>query len=408
MDNRSSSLYLKLTILLLSLAPVETSAIAMPTLGAINQAFPNTDFTLIGLIMTLPVITMFIFNIVLGKISLKYDRKTLLTIGLIIYIIGGIGPALFENIYWILAMRAILGIGVGFCAPLAMGLIAELFEDPHEKASLMGYSQAISSLGSAVLTAVAGFVAVVSWRLTYLLYLMFAIVLILELVFLPSIKPGALKGGPGPEEGRAEALPKIKLPLEMYALIFIAFVLTICIGAQAQKTPLFIMDEKLGNPATMGLLLSVLNICGFLAGLLFGQAFKLFKKYLLPSVILLQAVSAFLLAIARQLSYVVVSQGLMGFAGAIVNPYMNNHVTSIVPKTHKTMAAGYMFAANALGTFASTFAISLLVMITNNPATRFLYSVITVILVVLAVIATILAAQSKARIDISPGKDAGA
>ncbi|MBP2652229.1 MAG: hypothetical protein H6Q74_3054 [Firmicutes bacterium] len=381
MNERSRKMSLMVTILLLSLLPVESGQLVMPVLGELSKEFPTADGALIGLVMVLPMAGMILFNLVGGTLSIKMDKKKLLTWGMALYIIGGVGPAFATNIYFIILMRAVIGIGAGICAPLAMGLIAEFF-DGNEKATLMGLSIAVSSIGGALLAFIGGYVALWSWRYTFAVYGFAIIVLALQLYVLPEMKPTAK---PEIKEIKPGTVQKPKYSTAFYILTAIAVCQCAFGFVVVQKLPIFIMNENFGDPMIIGSIVSAQMICGFIGGLIFGPIYKILKNNTLPALMLIGAISFFVLGLAQSLTMIFVSQAIFGFMNAMCGPYFNNHITALVPETHKTFAVGFMNAACAISGLISPFIISIIVLITRNDAPRFLFSLVGVVFVLLVI-----------------------
>ena len=95
---------------------------------------------------------------------------------------GGSLAGIFDNIYIVLAFRALVGIGVGIIMPLSTGLLSFYYsKDKQDK--LMGYSSAMNQMGGVIATLVAGLLASVSWRLSFLVYLIGLLSVVLCLLF---------------------------------------------------------------------------------------------------------------------------------------------------------------------------------------------------------------------------------
>ena len=102
--------------------------------------------------------------------------------GLLLYVAGGSLAGIFDNIYIVLAFRALVGIGVGIIMPLSTGLLSFYYsKDKQDK--LMGYSSAMNQMGGVIATLVAGLLASVSWRLSFLVYLIGLLSVVLCLLF---------------------------------------------------------------------------------------------------------------------------------------------------------------------------------------------------------------------------------
>jgi MFS family permease len=172
-------------ILSLSLLTVMAGAAVAPALGLIAEHFRDVDQTLVQMIISIPALFIFITNLFFRPLCKRFRARTLMLIGLALYIISGCAAGLFSNIWLILIFRAVVGIGVGILMPLSTGLISFYFTKDKQDA-LMGMSSAMNMMGGVVATLIAGALAQLSWRAAFLVYLMGLISVILALLWMPN------------------------------------------------------------------------------------------------------------------------------------------------------------------------------------------------------------------------------
>ena len=99
-----------------------------------------------------------------GRLSDGVDRRLLILAGTVIFGIGSTMTFLAPSIGWIMAGRAIQGIGVGGMTPMGMAILASIFS-PGERGRVMGTWSAVGPAVSVVSSLTAGFiVAVWGWR----------------------------------------------------------------------------------------------------------------------------------------------------------------------------------------------------------------------------------------------------
>jgi MFS family permease len=104
--------------------------------------------------------------------------------GLFLYVFGGCGAGLIDNIWIVLVFRALVGCGVGLIMPMSTGLLSFYFP-PEETDRLMGLSSAMNQIGGAVATFIAGILSAISWRAAFLVYLMGLISVVLCTLLIP-------------------------------------------------------------------------------------------------------------------------------------------------------------------------------------------------------------------------------
>lgn len=223
---------LKPTILSVSLLTIMASAAISPALPKIAQAFPDIDKTFIRLILTLPSLIVIPFSLISGGLVAKFSKKAVLLAGLIIYMIGGAGGGLAQNVPQLLIMRAILGVGVGLIMPLSTALIFDFFEgDARNK--MMGLQMSANQLGGVVFLSIAGWLAISSWRYAFGVYLLAIVTLLFILFWLPQ----------APEKEEKKKV-NVKLPLAIFGLAAIAAGMMIVFYVVATDIALFIQEER--------------------------------------------------------------------------------------------------------------------------------------------------------------------
>src|SRR5699024_6278555 len=119
---------LKPTILSITMATVIAGAVISPALGLIVKSFPEVSPTMINLILTAPSLIIIPFSFLSSYLTSKMTKRTIILIGLIIYLIGGVGPQFVSSIELLIGLRLFLGAGVGLVMPLSMSLINDYFK----------------------------------------------------------------------------------------------------------------------------------------------------------------------------------------------------------------------------------------------------------------------------------------
>lgn len=176
---------LVVSILSLSLLTVMAGAAVAPALGVIQEYFADSSPVLVQMIISIPAIFIVIINSIFPRLCKRFGAKTLTMIGLLLYTVGGCIAGAFSQILLVLIMRAFVGVGVGIIMPLSTGLLSFYFP-PEKQAKLMGYSSAMNQMGGVVATLLSGVLATISWRLSFLVYLMGLFSIILCVIFVPN------------------------------------------------------------------------------------------------------------------------------------------------------------------------------------------------------------------------------
>lgn len=179
---------LLVSILSLSLLTVMAGAAVAPALGIIKAYFSDVNPLFVQMIISVPAIFIMITNLCFPKLCRIFSAKTLVIGGLVFYTVGGCLAGAFDSIFLVLGARALVGIGVGIIMPMSTGLLAFYFP-PEDMERLMGYSSAMNQMGGALATLLSGLFAVISWRASFLVYLLGFFSFLLCLFFLPKENP---------------------------------------------------------------------------------------------------------------------------------------------------------------------------------------------------------------------------
>jgi predicted MFS family arabinose efflux permease len=111
-----------------------------------------------------------IFSIIMGIISIRYNHKTLIMTGILLFIVSSIGCYLSPNFNLMLASYAIAGVGIAVYGPMSTTIIGEILP-AQKRAGAIGIVVAGMSISYLVGALVVGYLSGASgWRSTYLLY----------------------------------------------------------------------------------------------------------------------------------------------------------------------------------------------------------------------------------------------
>ena len=369
---------LNTAILSISLLTVMAAAAVAPSIGSISESFKGVDPILIKMILTLPAIAIIPFSILSGKLLSKLRKKSILIVGLILYLIGGIGGGFAPNIYVLLGFRLILGVGVGLIMPLSTGLIADFFEG-EKREKMMGFSGAVSNLGGIIGTVFAGFLATsISWRASFWVYSMGIIVLLLVIFTLP--EPERRKNLEGGKEG---------LNRKVYTLLLFSTITMVIFYTLITNIALFVKSENLGGASVSGIMISSATLAAFIGGLFFSSYIKLFKKYAVHASLIIAIGGFILLALSKTVLIAIVGIMMVGFAVGTVVPLINLNASKSVSANSTALALSIVGSGFFLGQFISPIIFGQIGKLFGNSSIRFVFSSAGVMTVVVLIVYTI-------------------
>ena len=336
-----ASKLLKPAVLSLSFLSVLSGAAVSPALGQIKIAFPDSSDLAIQMIMTLPPLLVIPVSLFSGRLSMIFRKRQLLFVGLVIYILGGVGGGFVNSMPMLLVTRALLGIGNGVIAPLSLSLIADFFKG-DERANTMGLSSSMATLSGIIMPLISGWLAVYNWRYAFACYLvsLFACVLIWK--FLPE-----------PPKTERVVGEKVRLPGNVWVLGFFTFLLMVVFYLLPTRAALFLQETGIGNAGQSGLVIAALNVSAFLVGLQFGKIRSRLKNFTHTLGLLALGSGLAIEYFAESLGIVMLGMFIAGLGIGTLMPTIFNETANRVPDRLNAPALSVINSSLYLGQFAT-------------------------------------------------------
>ncbi|PGY10726.1 Predicted arabinose efflux permease, MFS family [Bacillus sp. OV166] len=385
--------FLKFLVVILAFQDV-AAGVAGSIMADIIKAFPQYDPTIVMLVATFPGLIQIVPALFYGKLSKMFKKRTLLFVGLSLFIIGGVLPTFIDNLWLIIAMRGILGLGVGITMPLSVDVITDFF-DGRERDFLIGFgTSTIACIGAIFFQLVGGILAdAYGWHYGFLTYLFPIWILAITILYLPE-----------PEKKQVaivdskQAAVKIKLPKAIYwvslgqvfysALIF-GYVVNISVVIQA---------DKLGNATEAGLAISIFTFGTLIAGFLFGKIKHKLPTMYLPLAVLMTGVGMAICYYSPTLTMILIGSVFGGFAMGIGIPGVFTRVSELTP-VGAPSNVGLVVAGQGIGGILGPFGFQVIQNIFNQDIGRFPLAVSAIGLVALAIIWAISVMKPKRDIE---------
>lgn len=251
----------------------QINTIASVMMADIAAEFPDASATAIQYVMQFGMIGGFPVSLAMTVLSQKFRKKPMILIGMACILIGGAIPIVSHSSLAVLYVCAFLvGAGQGFITPL-LGTIILLNFEGSMKDRMIGLNTTFGTGGAALLLVIAGWVCKTGWVNVYYIYFAVVPVFLIALVCLPmDEKPQPIAAT---ESGSKAAIP---------AKGAIQCLLAVCMMIGYVTFPLnlamFVVGEGIGDPASVGLGMSLVTVVGALVGLILPQIIKMFKLYI--------------------------------------------------------------------------------------------------------------------------------
>ncbi len=377
---------LKPTIISISMATVMAGAAISPALGVIARAFPEASSTMIKMLLTAPAITIIPFTFLTSYLTTKLSKRTVVIIGLGVYLIGGVGPQFMPTIELLILFRLILGAGVGILMPLSESLIYDYFTG-KERVKMMGYNSAFSNFGGIITMLIAGWLATFSWQQPFNVYLLGLLIFVLVFFYLP---PGEITQPPQHERN-------LRIPLAVYGYSIAMGAIILAYYAVATNMALYLEQTNLGGSALAGMIISFAAIGGMMTSLFLVQVMAVLKDFLIPVMLSAMAIPFLVLSFTNSVPVVMISVCFIGFAQGSLFPVLTMKALNSVKlhQTDKTIAVATTFIFS--GQFLSPLVLDTISKIANQTAIRFQFAVLSVSILISVVIVLVCTHKALAK-----------
>ncbi len=343
MKNRT---FMKISILSVFFVGMAFGTIT-PAIASIAAAFPDVPFTTLILVSTLPTLLSVPATLVSGKIAgTKVRYKTLLVIGMVLFLFSGLSPFFIGNFGTILLFRAIFGISIGIMAPLGGVLIISFF-DGQERASMMGLSGVVGNVGGILFQLFGGIFAATSWSFAFLAHGIGVITLLL-IFFIPEPEKA-------PMPTKSETAPKMKLPSKVWIFAMIAFVMMMLNYPLLVNMSSLISAFDMGTTADAAMVLTTFTIGGMAAGFMFAKLYGIFRKNLTTIGFALMALAMLSIASGTSIMFMYIGAALSGLGFSLIFPSLLVDLDSFVPAPLIPSASALIVSMMNVGGFVSAY-----------------------------------------------------
>ena len=343
-----------------------------PIEGRLHELYHDvTDFK-IQLLTVLPNLVIIPFVLLSGKLSETSHKILVIIIGIILYALSGVLSIFSGSLSMLIWLSCLLGAGCGLILPFATGLIADVFSGAY-RTKQMGIVSAIGNIALVAATFAVGFLATVSLRLPFIVYILPAI----SLLFIPWLrkipKDDLIQGstdvtvGPDADNTSAtSAAATAQLDADgfsyanqkvvggfylgrtiwlMIGYCFFEFVTTL----QAYYLPNLMPDYGM-TTEDVSMVTSMFYFAMFIIGIFVTAVLRVFKKYTFIVSTLVIVLGFVIYLTSKSLPMFFLASGLVGLGNGQTQPIFYTKATEIINKGSKaTLALAFLQAANYIG-----------------------------------------------------------
>jgi MFS family permease len=341
-------------IALLMAASLTTMANATisPALPGLERLFgedPNAGM-LVRLLVPAPSISVAVFAPFAGFVADRYGRRRMLLAGVILFVITGCAGLFLPDLPTIFASRLVLGLAVALIMTAQTALIGDYFTG-DDRSALSGLQISARNFGGLVFILLAGWFAVISPRLPFVIYGFAAVFLPLMWKVITDPQRTSPIAPPHQEDGSSNSSPRV---LVFALLVLLQAVTNMIFFVIPTQLSFFFAAASYSSPVMTGSALGILMLSGGSLALLYGRIQRAIGYV---GVFALgygaMALGFVLLALAATPSAWFVAAAAVGAGYALVSPSFVTLALGLAPLRWRGVAGGVLTASVFVGQFCS-------------------------------------------------------
>ena len=349
-----------------------------PILGDMNNIFPKASDLEIQMLTSLPSLLIIPFVLIAGRLSIGRDKLQILYGGLAIFALCGVACLLAKSMTALIIFSSILGLGAGMIIPLSTGLVVDYFTG-DVRIRQLGYSSAINNLTLVGATALTGYVADINWHLSFIVYLLPAISLLL------CLKLRDEKAAPEPQHSDQYKQTTINRR-HLAVLTIFYFVITYASLVITFDTA-FLFEKYHIKQELAGVSISLFFLAIMLPGLFLNRIITVTRSYTNIICCALMTIGLVIMTTAKNPSLLILGVILIGLGYGVMQPIIYDKTAIIAPPHLATQALSVVMAANYLAIILCPFIIDLVRRAAHTSSHTFGFALNAVVAALITIVA---------------------
>lgn len=321
-----------------------------PILDDLHSIFPHSTELELQLLTSLPSLLIIPFVLLAGKLTEGRDRWPVLMWGLVIFLLSGVGCLLARSLWALLVWSCVMGIGAGMVIPLSTGLVVAYFTG-DDRVRQLGYASAINNLTLVVATALVGYLAGRNWHLSFLVYTLPAVSLLLA--FSLRRQPEQ----PEPQESLQLQQSQIdgqRVVAMMLLYLFITYAVLVVSFDSSFLVAKYGMSDRFS-----GWLIAAFFLAIMLPGLVLNFLIRHLRSYTNWVALVMIALGLAIMGYTHSGVWLLVGAVAAGFGYGIMQPIIYDKTATVAPPHQATLALSYVMAMNYLAVLLAPLLLSL-------------------------------------------------
>jgi MFS family permease len=340
------------SVLALSTLTMAMSA-TTPALADIAAAFPNAKQTSVAMLATIPSLFSVPCALITGRLLGRRVRyRTMALAAILLTIAGGLLPLFLNSLGLIIAARAMMGVGLGILNPITPSIT--MLELPKEFAQRqMGVNGATANAAAIVYQMIGGFACAISWRYSFLAYLLAVPVLPIVMMYLREPKIYMESERIEHDQSFGAAIRAFGKPFwGWFALSF--FFITL-FYAYITNISSIIANNNYGTASSSALVLAVFSIGGVIGGHIMSKLINKIEQGVFILAGMICFAGKIILVVGGNIALIYLGSIVYGFGYGMILPAIPLFAGMSVAPRQRAFAISVIMVANGLGTFLSAY-----------------------------------------------------
>lgn len=310
-------------------------------MAAMVQEFPDTNVSLIQMIITIPSLISIPLGLVAARLAKKFFKKALIIFGTGCYFVGGILPFfLHGSAEVILACSCIIGVGMGIAMTAITALICEFFQG-EERGGMLGLYAAFIAIGGTLASLLGGRLGASTWYHAFLAYLFLIPIIICEIIFLP-------KGHLDQEEETGVQQSK-RMSKQVWVIALTGFVFYVCVNVINNNAAMLVAERSLGGAVESSYITTCYTIAGLITGVFVGKIVMKLQRKSIATAYGLGAVGMLIVFAGTSIPVICIGAFISGVGFCIFASTANFHVSEMSTPSTLTFSLAFLSAIINLG-----------------------------------------------------------
>ena len=327
-----------------------------PIMGKLKDVFGNVTELEIQLLTVLPNLVTIPFILCSGKISNLKNQMYILGIGLSIYTLTGVLYFFADTMIELILLSCLLGVGCGLVIPLAASLVSQYFSGKARTRQL-GMKSSLSNFSVIFATLFVGWMASISWHLSFIVYM----IPIIPLCLIPFMTSGYINKhsivnktqaptvNSNPAKPSFIAFPGNSAIKMLFLIMGLYFVMTYGTEVVSYYLP-FAMEDYHLSTGDVGVATAMFFLGATVSGYMLTYVIDYFQRKTIQFAIFLCVVGLFFTGFYHAYWAYIVGVFLMGLGYGVIQPVIYDKTSYVAPTEEKSTAYfSYLLTCNYIG-----------------------------------------------------------